>query len=335
MVNNCCEFNKNPEFSSEYSSKGSFFGRNCFQISNISNLFYNVSSFFINAYRNVANFVKSFFESKPVSVEEVEEPNVRSDIKRTVEGFPITSPKVIGAVYQEMKYLHEILEEEGIRYWVEGGSILGIERHNGGMFSWDDDADIQIYPDDCDKIEELRNDATFQEKLRKNGFKIIDHWQGWKFVPLEMPEDGTECYSTSTNQGNGGSFFAPCIDLFKTKKEVVFDEEMGNDRVKITFVGKAEEVFKNSLFYEDELFDSATGEIPIVDFGPIKVRAPKNGCPYLFRYFGDNVFTHAYKTFSHLTGESLSEEEGRKEIVELTTLSQAEWKENRKISISL
>ena len=40
MVNNCCEFNKNPEFSSEYSSKGSFFGRNCFQISNISNLFY-------------------------------------------------------------------------------------------------------------------------------------------------------------------------------------------------------------------------------------------------------------------------------------------------------
>lgn len=310
-----------PSSSHEYDLKsGDLSGRKCVPTSCLSKMLRNMSTILANIYHRVCAFFKKLFNRKTT---------LNPDIKTTIEGFPITPPEIVGAVYQEMKLLHGILEEYGIRYWIDGGSLLGLERH-GGVFPWDDDADIEIHPDDCDKLAELAKNPAFQGRLQELRFKLIDHWQGWKFVPLDMPEGGAECYSTSTNGGQGGHFFTPCIDLFKTQR--VFDKKSG--RQQFVLNEQSQGAFKNNFFYEDEICDES-GQIPLADFGPIKVHAPRDGRPYLYRYYGDNVMTHAYKTFSHLTAGLLSSSEGRRTLTVIQDFSPAQWVENSVIYISL
>ena len=256
-------------------------------------------------------------------------------IKFTKEGLPITHPKIIGAVYQEMKALDQILDKYGVRYWLEGGSVIGLVRHGGGIFPWDDDADIHIHPDDCPKLKELFLSKDFQNELEAMGFKLIDHWQGWKFVPLTKPEHGGECYSTSTNNGKGGKFFTPCIDLFETKRvENFYDENTKRDRTKFILNEKATETFPTDYFFEDEIYNH-DGKISKVRFGPIKVSAPREKRAHLIRQYGNDVFTHTFKTFSHVTGQALSLSSGRRKKVKIETLSQAEWEPNKAIKVEI
>ncbi|MBI4005956.1 MAG: LicD family protein [Gammaproteobacteria bacterium] len=46
-------------------------------------------------------------------------------------------------MHQLLKYLHELLVENNIPYWVSCGTLLGCVRHQG-FIPWDDDIDINI-----------------------------------------------------------------------------------------------------------------------------------------------------------------------------------------------
>ncbi len=48
----------------------------------------------------------------------------------------------------------EILDRNGIQYWLVGGSLLGAMRH-GGFIPWDDDIDISILMDDEAKMKSV------------------------------------------------------------------------------------------------------------------------------------------------------------------------------------
>ena len=39
--------------------------------------------------------------------------------------------------------IHHILTTNGIRYWIDGGTLLGAVR-NEGLIPWDDDGDLQF-----------------------------------------------------------------------------------------------------------------------------------------------------------------------------------------------
>lgn len=49
------------------------------------------------------------------------------------------------------RYVIELLHKSGVRYWLEGGSLLGAAR-NGAIIEWDYDIDIGIYRADSDKL---------------------------------------------------------------------------------------------------------------------------------------------------------------------------------------
>lgn len=104
------------------------------------------------------------------------------DIKKVINsdgevkwfGCTKTTPRCFGSVINEMpdylyaqkwtppcclenlrktgRYVFDQLEKAGIRYWLEGGSLLGAAR-NGDIIPWDYDIDIGIYKDDIKKSE--------------------------------------------------------------------------------------------------------------------------------------------------------------------------------------
>lgn len=65
-----------------------------------------------------------------------------------------TPPCCLRALRQTAKYVFRILESQNVRYWLEGGTLLGAMR-NGDIIPWDYDVDIGIYQDDIDHVEYL------------------------------------------------------------------------------------------------------------------------------------------------------------------------------------
>ena len=46
------------------------------------------------------------------------------------------------------RYVSSCLTEMNLVYWLDGGTLLGAFRENGGLLAWEDDVDISVYLDD-------------------------------------------------------------------------------------------------------------------------------------------------------------------------------------------
>ncbi|KFM75354.1 Fukutin-related protein, partial [Stegodyphus mimosarum] len=67
-----------------------------------------------------------------------------------------TPPCCLENLRQTARYVFTILEKCKVRYWLEGGSLLGAVRTND-IIPWDYDVDVGIYKDDIQKCEWLKN----------------------------------------------------------------------------------------------------------------------------------------------------------------------------------
>ena len=54
-------------------------------------------------------------------------------------------------ILETMKYIDALCRENGIVYYIMGGTALGAVRH-GGFIPWDDDLDIFMTPDQYEKF---------------------------------------------------------------------------------------------------------------------------------------------------------------------------------------
>ena len=116
------------------------------------------------------------------------------------------SPKDSYSLYKLFYEASQLLEKNGIVYWITAGTFLGAVR-SGGIIKWDDDIDIMIpvqykdklyklFKDDntlriynnnnkyCDKISYRNNDKLFIDifygnTTLHNGKSIIDHNNFW------------------------------------------------------------------------------------------------------------------------------------------------------------
>ena len=79
-----------------------------------------------------------------------------------------TPPCCLRALRETAKHVFSILEQENVRYWLEGGSLLGAAR-NGDIIPWDYDIDIGIYKDDIQKSSYLK-DAQQSSFVDDEGF---------------------------------------------------------------------------------------------------------------------------------------------------------------------
>lgn len=65
-----------------------------------------------------------------------------------------TPPCCLRALQMTVHHVFKILSDQGVRFWLEGGSLLGAIR-NGDIIPWDYDVDIGIYRDDIVKSSHL------------------------------------------------------------------------------------------------------------------------------------------------------------------------------------
>ncbi|KAL8565252.1 hypothetical protein ACOMHN_001150 [Nucella lapillus] len=79
-----------------------------------------------------------------------------------------TPPCCLKALRETTKHAFSILDSEGVRYWLEGGSLLGAAR-SGDIIPWDYDVDIGIYKDDIGKSSHLK-DALESSFVDEQGF---------------------------------------------------------------------------------------------------------------------------------------------------------------------
>lgn len=60
-----------------------------------------------------------------------------------------------------LKYFDVICKQHDIKYWLSSGTLLGAVRH-GGFIPWDDDLDVEMFPEDykkmCEVFGELKSD---------------------------------------------------------------------------------------------------------------------------------------------------------------------------------
>jgi fukutin-related protein len=63
------------------------------------------------------------------------------------------------ALRKTARHVFSVLDEAGVRYWLEGGSLLGAMRHSD-IIPWDYDVDIGIYEDDIARSKWLMRAST-------------------------------------------------------------------------------------------------------------------------------------------------------------------------------
>lgn len=72
-------------------------------------------------------------------------------------------------ILEVMKYIDKLCRENGITYFIMGGTALGAVRH-GGFIPWDDDLDIFMTPQEYKKFK-----AVFEKE--KNSLFVLQEWR--------------------------------------------------------------------------------------------------------------------------------------------------------------
>lgn len=102
-----------------------------------------------------------------------------------------TSPCCRDHIKDLSHYVADCLVEMGVVHWLEGGSLLGAVRENGGILDWEDDIDISVLLDDDITWEHLATglakrgarDRYFVDLFEKKGFISVsfDPPNQWPF----------------------------------------------------------------------------------------------------------------------------------------------------------
>lgn len=74
---------------------------------------------------------------------------------------------IVIQLYQIIKDFHEIAENNGLSYWITGGTLIGAIRHSG-FISWDDDIDIGIEEKDLELF------LSLKKQLEQIGYQVVE-----------------------------------------------------------------------------------------------------------------------------------------------------------------
>lgn len=166
-----------------------------------------------------------------------------------------TPPCCLKAIRETAKHVFDVLTRCSVRYWLEGGSLLGAARYRD-IIPWDYDVDIGAYQEDLDKCEQ------FVKLKQKNSFT----------------DDGGFRWERATE----GQFF-----------RVHFSEVNRNHVDIFPFFPKDGVMTKNTWFkthrQDREFPEHFLKPLTTIEFIGMNVSAPNNVRTFLEYKFGDGV----------------------------------------------
>ena len=188
-----------------------------------------------------------------------------------------TKPVTVKLLYQLMYDFHKIMIHNGIKYWADGGTLLGSVRH-GGIIPWDDDIDVGILSKD------IRKFLALEKHFKKCGYSMCKVWFGYKIFytkrkKVKVDEEAV-CYSF------------PFIDILTYRK-------FADGKYRLSRKA-AREVWPKEVWDEKYLFP-----IRGYEFGYFDILGPNKYQTYFDNYYGKDWNHIAYREYDHEVEEEV------------------------------
>jgi len=75
------------------------------------------------------------------------------------------------AMLKMLEALADICEANELRYYLDGGTLIGAARHNG-FIPWDDDIDVMMPKPDCEKLKKISGGYWKIQAIRPDGSRV-------------------------------------------------------------------------------------------------------------------------------------------------------------------
>ena len=182
-----------------------------------------------------------------------------------------TNFDTIKKLYQIMYDTHQIFKKNGVKYWADGGTLLGAVRHKG-VIPWDDDLDIGILSKDISKF------LNLEKQFSRCGYSICKVWFGYKIYFTNKKK--------VKNNGEPQCYSFPFIDVLPYNK---FPDGIYRLSLK-----EARDMWPKEVWKEKDLF-------PIVEyaFGDFNIAGPNSYKNYFDNYYGKDWNEVAYREYDH------------------------------------